>query len=82
MPEVMHKDRPNAIEHSEMLSAKKLLSRQIITIYHGNKKEDLIPEFGLGSSDNDYGKGFYTTPGIESAKEWAWGTSSAMMNSG
>lgn len=74
MPEVMHKDRPNAIEHSEMLSAEKLLSHQIITIYHGNKKEDLIPEFGLGSSDNDYGKGFYTTPGIELAKEWAWGT--------
>ena len=70
----MHKDKPNAIEHSEILSTKELLRKQTITIYHGTKTEDLIPEFGLGSSNNDYGRGFYTTPNIELAKEWAWGT--------
>lgn len=74
MSEIMHQDRPNATEHSEILSVKKLLSNRIITIYHGNKKQDLIPEFGLGSSNNDYGRGFYTTPSMELAKEWAWGT--------
>lgn len=73
MPEVMYKDRPDAIGQSEILSAKKLLNNHVITIYHGNKKESLIPEFGLGSPDNDYGRGFYTTPSIELAKEWAWG---------
>ena len=77
MSEVLHKEKLNAAEHSEALSAKKLLSDQMITIYHGNKREDLIPEFGLGSPDNDYGRGFYTTPDIELAKEWAWGTYTA-----
>lgn len=77
MPEVVHKSRPNAIEHSEILSVKKLLSNEIITVYHGNKAENIIPTYGLGSTDNDYGRGFYTTPSIELAKEWAWGTYTA-----
>ena len=45
-----------------------------MTIYHGNKTENLTPKFGSGSPDNDYGKGFYATPSMELAKEWAWGT--------
>lgn len=69
----MHKNSPTTAEHSEMLSAKKLLSSQIITVYHGNKTENLIPLYALGSIDNDYGRGFYTTPSKELAKEWAWG---------
>lgn len=74
LPETVYKDRPNAIEHSEILSTKKLLNTRTITLYHGNKVENIIPTYGLGSADNDYGRGFYTTPSIELAKEWAWGT--------
>lgn len=71
--EEVHKNRPTAIEQSEILSVKRLLNSQIITVYHGNKTENLIPQYGLGSMDNDYGKGFYTTPSMELAKEWSWG---------
>lgn len=74
MPEKVHKNSPNTIEHSEILLTKKLLSSGIITIYHGNKVKEMTPTYGLGGADNDYGKGFYTTPNIELAKEWAWGT--------
>ena len=74
LSEIMYKDRPNAIEHSEIQSVKKLLSNQIMTVYHGNKTENLTPKFGSGNPDNDYGKGFYATPSMELAKEWAWGT--------
>ncbi|MFG6344645.1 MAG: DUF3990 domain-containing protein [Lachnospiraceae bacterium] len=58
----MNKNRVNTIKDSE-----------IITIYHGNKVEYIVPTYGLGSMNNDYGRGFYTTPSIELAKEWAWG---------
>lgn len=77
MPEPVYKKRPTLIEYSEILSVQKLLSGQIMTIYHGNKTENLTPTYGLGSKDNDYGRGFYTTPDIELAREWAWGTYSA-----
>lgn len=77
MSEIMHKNNPNAIEHCEMLSTKKLLGSEVITIYHGNKVEKMMPMYGLGGTDNDYGRGFYTTPNIELAKEWAWGTYAA-----
>lgn len=77
LSEAVHKNRPNATEHSEIQSAKKLLNDEIITIYHGNKVENVVPTYGLGSMNNDYGRGFYTTPSIELAKEWAWGTYTA-----
>lgn len=77
MPEPVYKKRPTLVEYSEMLSVQKLLSGQIMTIYHGNKTENLTPTYGLGSKDNDYGRGFYTTPDIELAREWAWGIYSA-----
>lgn len=77
MPEPVYKKRPTLVEYSEILSVQKLLSGQIMTIYHGNKTENLTPTYGLGSKDNDYGRGFYTTPDIELAREWAWGTYSA-----
>lgn len=73
MSEIVHKSRMNVIEHSEIVSVRKLLISQNITIYHGNKNESMTPKYGLGSEDNDYGKGFYTTPDKELAKEWAWG---------
>jgi len=45
----------------------------IKTIYHGSKGIVKKPEFGKGSSDNDYGLGFYCTEDLELAKEWACG---------
>lgn len=42
-----------------------------ITIYHGSNKIIKTPEYGAGSSFNDYGRGFYCTPHVDIAKEWA-----------
>lgn len=43
-----------------------------ITLYHGNKDKHMIPQFGKGRSNNDYGRGFYCTRNIELACEWAY----------
>lgn len=40
-------------------------------LYHGSNQDNLIPKFGYGKINNDYGRGFYTTPNKELAKEWA-----------
>lgn len=66
--------RPNAKEQYEQNKAHKLINQPQITLYHGNKDKTMIPRFGIGSSKNDYGKGLYTSPDKELAKEWAWGT--------
>lgn len=42
-----------------------------ITLYHGSPNASLLPTFGRGEEKHDYGKGFYLTPDIELAKEWA-----------
>ena len=44
----------------------------ILTIYHGTKTKDLIPMYGKGRHENDYGQGFYTSEDLTLAKEWAW----------
>lgn len=46
-------------------------NKQEIYLYHGSNKDDLVPKFGYGKANNDYGRGFYTTPDEELAKEWA-----------
>lgn len=74
LPEIVKKNKPNTIEYSEITAAKKLLSHKVMTIYHGNKNENTVPTYSIGGTDNDYGRGFYTTPDKELAKEWAWGT--------
>lgn len=43
------------------------------TIYHGSDHIIEMPEYGLGSLKNDYGRGFYCTKSLELAKEWACG---------
>ena len=40
-------------------------------IYHGSTYIIEEPKLELGKKNNDYGQGFYTTPDIELAKEWA-----------
>ena len=43
----------------------------ILKLYHGSDHIISTPEYGVGKSWNDYGKGFYCTESIELAKEWA-----------
>ena len=43
----------------------------IITLYHGSPQKVEHPSLGKGSPHNDYGRGFYCTPDLELAKEWA-----------
>ena len=45
-----------------------------IKLYHGNKDANMVPLYDKGLKDNDYGRGFYTTPDAELGKEWAMGT--------
>ena len=42
-------------------------------VYHGSDHIIEKPEYGLGVSTNDYGRGFYCTKSLELAKEWACG---------
>lgn len=74
LPKLKLNTKPNTKEQHEMISANKLLKNNTIKIYHGSKEPNLTPTFGQGKPNNDYGKGFYTTPNKELAKEWAWGT--------
>ena len=51
----------------------KKTSAEKIILYHGSDHIIEKPVFGLGSSHNDYGRGFYCTHSLELAKEWACG---------
>lgn len=42
-----------------------------IIIYHGSVSIIEQPVFGKGKRNNDYGLGFYCTPSLDLAKEWA-----------
>ena len=63
---------PNTIEQSEINKAKRLLDTNPVMLYHGNQDAAMIPVFGQGKRNNDYGQGFYTTPDKELGKEWAY----------
>ena len=41
-------------------------------LYYGNQDREMVPQYGGGNKNNDYGRGFYTTEDIELAKEWAY----------
>lgn len=62
----------SAVQQAEIMTSGKILSKDSVTVFHGSKDVNLVPRFGLGSKNNDYGRGFYTTPNKELAKEWAW----------
>ena len=40
-------------------------------LYHGSTLQIQKPQFGVGKTTNDYGRGFYCTESIDLAKEWA-----------
>lgn len=68
------KEKVNIIEHKEMQDVKKLLSINPITVYHGSKEKCFTHTYGIGSTNNDYGRGFYTTPYADLGREWALGS--------
>ena len=42
-----------------------------IVLYHGSFNKVVVPQYGLGETKHDYGKGLYLTENVELAKEWA-----------
>lgn len=72
LPSVVLNTAPNTIEQRDIAQAKKIKTVNKLTVYHGSKEKVLVPQFGIGKKNNDYGQGFYTTPNKELAKEWAY----------
>lgn len=66
--------RPNAIQQRDIILAKKLVAQDNLVLYHGTKDSNLRPSYEYNNPNNDYGKGFYTTPDKELGKEWAYST--------
>lgn len=64
--------RVTTIENKDIIQATRMISSKEIMIYHGTKEVNLIPKYGFGKKNNDYGQGFYTTQDKELAKEWAY----------
>ena len=42
-----------------------------LILYHGSPNEIIVPTYGKGEDQHDYGKGFYLTENLQLAKEWA-----------
>ena len=42
-----------------------------VRLYHGSQDAVVVPKFGLGQDQHDFGKGFYLTDRDELAKEWS-----------
>ncbi len=45
MPEEIKKNKPNAVEHSEITAVRKLLANPILAVYHGNKDKNIMPTY-------------------------------------
>lgn len=69
--EVIIKDVKNEKQNREHIEANKIINKSMIRLYHGTMEENLKPRYGIGKLNNDYGSGFYTTPNLELAREWA-----------
>lgn len=69
---VIFTNKRSAVQQSEISKTNKLLTSNKLLLYHGSKESNLIPKYGYGSKNNDYGRGFYMTPDRELGKEWAW----------
>lgn len=42
-----------------------------VTLFHGSPNRVIAPQYGLGDTKHDYGKGFYLTESLALAQEWA-----------
>lgn len=69
---LLQNDNRMAYNQGSIIEVRKLIEGGNILIYHGNKDKDMIPTFGVGDTNNDYGSGFYTTHQVDMAREWAW----------
>lgn len=47
-------------------------SKSQLELFHGSTTIIDTPDFNFNNIDNDYGKGFYTTPYKNRAEEWSW----------
>lgn len=72
LPSVALNTTHSTIEQRDIAQAKKIETVNKLTVYHGSKEKVLVPQFGIGKKNNDYGQGFYTTHNKELAKEWAY----------
>lgn len=72
LPKIHLKSKPDDTEYMENKEAQKLKNQSESILYHGNKDKSMIPSFDFENNNNDYGKGFYTTPDKELGKEWAY----------
>lgn len=68
---VIMNTKPNTLENRDIIKANTITRQKSIILYHGNKDKSMIPKYGCGNKDNDYGEGFYTTADKELGKEWA-----------
>lgn len=51
--------RPNAVQHRDQIQDNKILNEpKEVLLYHGSKELNLVPKFGIGKPNNDYGRGF------------------------
>lgn len=51
-----------------------MIKSDTLILYHGNRDKSMVPTFGTGRKNKDYGQGFYVTLDKELGKEWAWGS--------
>lgn len=72
LEKIIVNQKPNAPQQNDISKAQRLIKQDIITVYHGSKDKDMKPNFRYSNNNNDYGKGFYTTPDKELGKEWAY----------
>lgn len=67
------KDRAEMLSGIARQSSSSVQNRDnnIVTLYHGTGDKDFKPNFNYPNYNNDYGRGLYTSPVLELAKEWA-----------
>ena len=69
---VVHKITTNTLNQAMIIHSNKIINSDSVVLYHGATNSNLIPTFGKGKLDCDYGQGFYLTDDKELAKEWSY----------
>lgn len=70
-PKILVNKRLSAIQQRDIMHTRKIV-KGISLIYHGTKALGLVPKYGVGGRNNDYGSGFYLAEDLELAREWAY----------